>query len=117
MTRQDIDITLPCTQRRQANREYVQAIKQVQAKTVFVNRFLQVLVSRGNDADINLDRLGTADAVDFALFQHLEQLGLQLQVEIADFIQEQGSAVGHFNLALLGSDGTGKRALLMAEQL
>jgi len=69
-----------------------------------------------DDADVDLDRLGAADAVDLALLDGSEQLGLQAGIHFADFVEQQGTAIGFFELADTPGDGAGKGALLMTEQ-
>ena len=52
-----------------------------------------------------------------ALFlQHAQQFGLQAQGQLADLVQQQGAAIGHFKLAALGRHRAGKGAALMTEQ-
>ena len=81
-----------------------------------LDRFVEVAVGGGDDADIDLDRLGAADAVDLALLDGAQQLGLQADVHLADFVEQQRAAVGFLELADAAGDGAGEGALLMAEQ-
>ena len=46
-----------------------------------------------------------------------EQLGLQLERQGADLVEEQGAAVRQLEQARLGGDRAGEGALLVAEQL
>jgi hypothetical protein len=64
-----------------------------------------------------LTGLVAADAVDLALLDGAQQLGLQAGVHLADFVQQQGAAVGFLELADAAGDGAGEGALLVAEQL
>ena len=64
----------------------------------------QILVGRGDDADVGLDRRAAADSRIFALLQHPQQTGLRFHRHVADFIEEQRSALGLFEAA-------GERAL------
>ena len=52
-----------------------------------------------------------------ALLQNAQELGLRSGVQIADFIEEDGAAIGQLELALARGDGAGECALLVAEQL
>ena len=45
-----------------------------------------------------------------------QQLGLQAGVHLADFVEQQGAAVGLLELADAAGDGAGEGALLVAEQ-
>ena len=58
----------------------------------------------------------TAHALDHALLQYAQHLGLRGEAEVADLVQEQGAAAGFFELpdALLHA---GSHTLLDAEQL
>ena len=65
----------------------------------------------------DLDRLGAAEALELALLQHAQQLHLRLQVDVADFVEEQRAALGQLEAALAALVRVGERALLVAEQL
>ena len=58
-----------------------------------------------------------ADALELALLQHAQQLGLHRRRDVADLVEEQRAAVGELEAAELALDGAGERALLVAEQL
>ncbi|MNT22109.1 hypothetical protein D3C72_1574830 [compost metagenome] len=49
--------------------------------------------------------------------QHAQQLGLYGQRQLADFVEKQRTAVGQFELAAAFTDGAGKGAAHVAEQL
>ena len=61
--------------------------------------------------------LRAADAVDLALLQGAQQLGLQAPVHLGDFVEQQRAAVGLLELADAAGDRAGEGALLVAEQL
>ena len=65
----------------------------------------------------DLDRLGAAEALELALLQHAQQLHLRLQVDVADFVEEQRAALGQLEAALAPLVRVGEGALLVAEQL
>ena len=67
-------------------------------------------------AHVQFDGTPTTDALDFALLQYAQQLGLQAEIHFRDFVQQQSAAVGLFELAGLALNGTSEGALLMAEQ-
>ena len=54
------------------------------------------MVGGGHNAHIHADLFASAQAVIWHAVQHAQQLHLNLQVEIADFIQEKRAFVGHF---------------------
>jgi hypothetical protein len=51
-------------------------------------------VGRRDDPDIDLERLVAADALELAGLEHPQQLGLQIRVQVADLIEEEGAALG-----------------------
>ena len=51
-----------------------------------------------------------------ALLQDAQQLGLRSGVQVADFVQEDGAAVGQLEFAAAGGGGAGEGAFLVAEQ-
>src|SRR6185503_19108424 len=103
-------------QRRQAQIDDIQAIEKIFTESAVLDGFRQVAVGGGDDADVHLNRLGAADAVDLPLLDGAQQLGLEARVHFADFVQQQGATGGFLELADAARDGAGKGALLMAEQ-
>src|SRR3546814_11760975 len=72
-------------------------------------------VGRADQADVHLHGLAAADPVDLALLHGAQQLRLETRVHLADLVEQQGAAVGFFELADPPCDGACKRAFLMAE--
>src|SRR4029077_16882699 len=58
-----------------------------------------------------------ADPFEFSFLQHAQQLGLQIERQFPDLVEEDGSPVRHFEAAQLFRERTGKGAFFMAEQL
>ena len=71
----------------------------------------------GDDADIDVHRLAGADALDGFFLQDAQQLGLHFEADVADFVEEQGAAVGQLEAADLVAMGAGERPFDVAEQL
>ena len=63
------------------------------------------------------DRLLAAHALELAVLQDAQQLRLRRFVQVADFVEKDGAAVGQLELAAPERRRTGERALLVAEQL
>jgi hypothetical protein len=57
-----------------------------------------------------------AEALEAALLHHAQELGLQAQAEISDFVQEQRPAVGKLEAAAPRVRRAGKGALFVAEE-
>ena len=77
---------------------------------------LQVAVGRRDDADVQVARLGFANAADFVVLQKAQEFHLGGGRELADFVQEQRTAVRGLEQALLVARGTGVRSLLGTEK-
>jgi hypothetical protein len=61
-------------------------------------------------------RLGAAHPLEFAVLKDAQQLGLQLQGHVADFIKKQGAAVCGFETAYPARDGTREGASFVAKE-
>ena len=111
------DVVRPLPQRRQHEREDVQPVVEVLAEAAVGDHPRQVAVRGRHQPHVHLDRLRAAEALELLLLQHAEQLGLQLQRDVADLVEEQRPLVGQLEAADLLADGAGEGALLVAEQL
>ena len=74
-------------------------------------------MGRRDHADVDVDRLGLADAADLAAVEDAQELRLEIERELADLVEEQRAAVGGLDQALLVGAGAGEAALGVAEQL
>src|ERR1700682_723647 len=70
----------------------------------------------GDDTDIYRCAPCLADLFDFVFLNQTQQLNLELQRQLSDFIQKYRSAFGCLNLPLLVSCRPGKCALGVTEQ-
>ena len=111
------NIFLPLAQRRNENRDDRQAIVKVLPELALALRLLQVAVGSGNDAHIHLHVADPAYPANHLVLKNPQQLGLQQRRQLADFVEEEGPAIGHFEQALLHLLGIGERALLVPEEL
>jgi len=57
------------------------------------------------------------DGVDHPLLDGAQQLGLQANVHLGDFVQQQRAPIGFLEFADAAGDGAGERPLFVAEQL
>ena len=108
--------SLALAQRRQVDADDVQPVEEVLAEPALLHLVLQVDVGGGDDAHVDLDRLHAAQAHELALLHHAQQLGLRLERDVADLVEEDAALVGELEQALLRVDGAGERALDVAEQ-
>ena len=63
------------------------------------------------------DRLLAADALQLAVLQDAQQLGLRRFVQVADLVEKDRAAVGQLELAAAHRRRAGERPLFVAEQL
>ena len=70
----------------------------------------QILVGRGEDADVHAHAGVAADRLDDLLLQRAQHLGLRLQAHVADFVEKQRAAGRHLELAAAVRHGAGERA-------
>ncbi len=77
-----------------------EAVEEIGAEAPGVDLATQVAVGGGDDAHVDaLDALA-ADAADLALAQGAQQLGLQLQRQLPQLVEEDGAAVRPLERAL-----------------
>src|SRR6185436_9666904 len=113
--RQDVDLAI--AQRGQLDREHGEPVVEVLAEPALVDHRAQVAVGRRDPADVDLEGAAAADALESALLEDAQELGLELGLELADLVEEERAAVGELEPAALALAGAGERALLVAEQL
>ena len=117
MLREDRDVRPPLAKRGHAHRDDVQPVEQVLAERALLDHLSQVAVGRGDDADVHLDRLRVADALELTRLNHAQELRLQRRAHRPDFIEEQRAAVRLLDPALAVGDGARERAAHVPEQL
>ena len=111
------NVVAAIAQRRQLNRDHVQAVVEILAKRALGHHPRQLGIGRGDDAHVHLDRLVVADALELALLQRAQQLHLQRRAHRPDFVEEQRALVRLLESSLPRADGAGERAAHVAEQL
>ena len=73
---------------------------------------------RGGDyADVHLDGVPSAQALEFLVLQYLQQLRLEFEIHVADFVQQDRATVGEPEHARLFLEGSRESAPLITEQL
>ncbi len=94
----------------------VQAVEEVLPELAGLDRLLDVAVGGGQHAHVHAHGLHAAHAVDLALLQHAQQLGLQPQIHLRYLVQEHGPARGQLELAQLAGYCPGEGAFLVTEE-
>ena len=113
---QDRDVLAPLAERRQADGDDLEPVVQVAAERALFDRFLEIAIGGGEDADVDLDRRVGADAGDLAVFDHPEEFDLRGQRHVADLVEEHRAAVGVLELADAVGRGIGERSFHVPEQ-
>ena len=111
------DVLAALAQRRQVDRDDVEAVEEVLAHRPLRHRRLEVAVGGGDEPHVGLDVLRVADAPDLALLDGPQELDLQQRRDLGDLVEEQRAAVGRGEEAHLVGDRAGERSLHVAEQL
>src|SRR5262245_17806710 len=111
----DVAATLP--QRRHCDRKHVQAVVEIGAEKPGADPRLQVAIRRRDQPHIGAQGARAADALELALLQHAQELGLDLRGQLAYLVEEQRAAVGELEAAAPLLDGAGEGAFLVAEEL
>ena len=98
------DIFSAAAQRRHLDGDDVEAVVEIVAELAFADGLAEVDVGGGDDADVDLNLLIAADGHEAALLEDAEDLGLGIHAHVADFVEEEGAAIGDFKEALFGCD-------------
>ncbi len=77
---------------------------------------MKIPVGRGNDPDAHFFCLRASDGLELALLQHAQQLGLQVERQLADLVEKDGAAIGERKAPLAFLGGSSECPLLMAEE-
>ena len=117
MTGQQRDVFAPLAQRRHRNLNRVQTEEEILPEAARVDLRVEVGVCGGDDPDVGPPRAGTAHPLELAGLEHAQQLGLEVQRDVGDLIQEQRPAFGQFEAADAVALGVGEGAFDMAEEL
>src|SRR5262249_2830009 len=113
---QQRNVFCPIPQGRDRYRKNVEAIVEIAAKQFLGDQLPQVPIRRCHKPHINLYGLRAAQPFELSLLQDPQQLGLQLQRYIANFVEKQRAAVCGFETANLASHSSGKGALFVTEE-
>src|SRR5438270_4815957 len=97
-------------------RNHIEAIKQVLTKFPLLYSLRQIDIGGSDDADVDTNGFGTADALKFLILQNPEELGLCFQRKVTDLIEEYGAAVGLLKKPCTRHVRAGEGALGVAEQ-
>ena len=104
-------------QGRNGDGEDFEAVVEVAAELLVRDHFGQVPVGRGHQANIHRNGARASQPLELLLLEGSQKLGLQLQRNVSDLVEEKAAVVRQFKAADLLHDGSGEGALLVPEQL
>jgi hypothetical protein len=111
------DVLGPLAQGRHLHAHRVEPVVEIGPERAAVHLLAQVAVGGGEEADVEARRLGRAHALDDALLERAQELGLHVEGQLADLVEEHGAAARGLERAGAGRVGAGERAPLVPEQL
>src|SRR5690554_5212546 len=118
MVHQKRDIVQMIAQGGHPDLEHIEAIQQVQAKTLLDHTVMEIPMGRADDPDIDRDRPRAPDPHDLTLLEDTQQGGLHLHGHIANFVEKYGPAIGELEFPRLAFwTSAGERPALIAKQL
>ena len=116
MVGQQGNIVLAFPQGRKVNLDNLEAIIQILAKLTIGYFVWQDLVRGSDNAHINLNRGGIANALKLHGFESPQQTQLHAWRDVAYFIEEKGAAVSALKTANLVTERPGKGASHMSKE-
>src|SRR5580765_2692414 len=117
MPREERDVFLSFAKRRYKKWNHVEPVKQIFAEVAARDLFFQILVGRGNHANVDGDGLIAAHRRKALLVESAQDLRLRLQAHVADFIEEKRSPMSPLELAFLVGGSSRKRSFAVSEEL
>ena len=95
----------------------IKAVIEIAAELLIRDHPGQIPVGRRYQTDVDTNGAVAPQPLELLLLQDAQQLGLQLERNVADLIEEQGALVRQFEPADLLCDGARESPPFMAEQL
>ena len=111
------DVILTFAQGRNGQRYGTDSEVEIAAKGLRLDQMPQVLMGGGNQANVNETIADVPHASKLFLFQNLEQFGLNVRINVANFVEKHGAPMGDLEQPGLDVDRPGERSFLMAKQL
>src|SRR5208283_5405088 len=104
-------------QRRDIDRNHVEAVVEVLAKRSIFERGAQIAVGSGEKANVDFDGACAAEPLELALLQHAEKFDLDGGRHVSDFIEKERALIGKFEFARLAGGRSGKSSFFVTEKL
>src|SRR6202030_4654277 len=110
-------VLAPVAQRRQMQRTHVQAVAQITAEFFFFDATNQIAIGGGDQPHVHPDRLRASQALELLILQNAQQLGLQLQRNVSNLVEQQSALIRQFQPAELLAYRSSEGSFFVAEQL
>jgi hypothetical protein len=117
MVNQQRDIFTAIPQRRQFNGKHAEPIEEVGAKLTFVDHFHEIPVCSADHPHIGVNRGRTAETLKLPFLHDAQELRLQFQGKVSNFVQKQRPPVSPLEPSDAAPDSSGVGATLVTEQL
>ena len=111
------DVFPTLAQRRQVELHHLQTVEEVLAERPALDAGRQIDVGRGDQAEVGAHEARAAETAELALLQDAQQLGLRVQRQVADLVEEERGAVGELEDTGALRVGARERAALVTEEL
>src|SRR5262249_20387514 len=114
---EDRDVLAALPERRHLERNRRNPEVEVAAKSLLRDEPGELPVCRGHEPHGDEAIADVTDPPKSPLFEDLQQLGLNGEIQLADLVEEQRPAMRHFEQAELPGDRPGEGAALVPEEL
>ena len=104
-------------ERRGVDAHDIDAVIEILPEPSLSHHFAEVLVGGENQACPQRDEPVAAEPAELALLQNPQKLDLRAQAKFADFVEKQRTVARLLQIAFARTDGAGKSAFFVAEQL
>src|SRR5437773_958718 len=111
------NLIAPFAKRPDREADDVQAVEEIFAELTGVHGLFEIGVRGGDDADVDRQGGWLAERGDFPRLEKAQELGLQIEPQLADFVEKQRAAARRPDEANLVPVGAREGAAAMAEQL
>jgi hypothetical protein len=111
------DVVLSLAQRRDLDEEDAQPVVEVLAKAARRDLAGEIAIGGRDEPYVDVARTVLSYALVLAFLNGAEELGLQLERDLADLVEKERAAVGRLEPAYPIPEGAGERALHVAEEL
>ena len=88
------DVASPLAERRDRDLHHPEPVVEILAEAPLLHRLAQVAIAGGDDAHVDLPRLGRAEGPDLAVLEYAQQANLHTRLGLTDLVEEDRASVG-----------------------